>query len=406
MSATATVPEFTYDLTTVRDMQVGDVTESKGKKKVVKSMTINGETLTPSSRFWTSLSATYGFSDAIFKYFDHSEVFERISEVEKDSDRLRICVERSVDGNNQPVNRLLGVSKPTRPIITHEELQNKLGMHGGRDNQQYHDGLVESFHTPRAGANNFQVAGDNFVNRFVMVTPIDGYGMPNVYLSLMRQVCSNGAIAYARAFKSQLALGKGDEDTTYSFVRALDQFSNDEGYAALRQRFESAAESWASVSEAQSLYKLLVKSLNTAGAIQQSHDAMKATPFMRKALEKSYSRSSAIEDETAAAGTPVLRAFHATTGDITELYGLANIDAMSQKRQKTLPTKATIYDLINFATEVATHHADVFTGRQLNAWMGTLVSGEYDMEGTCTEFKDFADFHLTSKIRAGVTGSN
>ena len=44
-------------------------------------------------------------------------------------------------------------------------------------------------------------------------------------------------------------------------MRALDGFRSDEGYAALRQRFEAAAKSWASVYEAQSLYRLLVRML-------------------------------------------------------------------------------------------------------------------------------------------------
>ncbi len=39
----------------------------------------------------------------------------------------------------------------------------------------------------------------------------------------------------------------------------LDGFGNDEGFSALRQRFESAAKSWASVYEAQSLHKQLIK---------------------------------------------------------------------------------------------------------------------------------------------------
>lgn len=60
------------------------------------------------------------------------------------------------------------------------------------------------------------------------------------------------------AFRSTLALGRGNDDVIYSIVRAWDGCGNDEGYAALRQRFEAAAKSWASVYDAQSLYRLAV----------------------------------------------------------------------------------------------------------------------------------------------------
>lgn len=119
----------------------------------------------------------------------------------------------------------------------------------------YCDGVVESTHTPRIGSNEFEIGNDRFWNRFVMSAPIDSYGQPSIYLSLLRQVCTNGMIAYAPTFRSTLALGRGEDNVTFSIVRALDGFGNLEGYAALRQRFEAAGKSWASVYEAQSLYR-------------------------------------------------------------------------------------------------------------------------------------------------------
>jgi hypothetical protein len=71
------------------------------------------------------------------------------------------------------------------------------------------------------------------------------------------------------------------------------------------------------------------------------------------------------------------------------LYGLANLDALSVKRQWTLPTKAKVYDLLNFASEVATHHADEYGARSSQAWLGSLISGEYDLENS-------ADMRATS----------
>src|SRR5260221_348195 len=75
----------------------------------------------------------------------------------------------------------------------------------------------------------------------IIDTPIDGFGRPSVYLSLLRLVCSNGAVGYSPAFRSELSVGKGDDGVAFALTRVLDGFNNEDGYAALRQRFESAA---------------------------------------------------------------------------------------------------------------------------------------------------------------------
>ena len=42
--------------------------------------------------------------------------------------------------------------------------------------------------------------------------------------------------------------------------------------------------------------------------------------------------------------TPVMYAFGKMTGDLTRVYGLANMDALSAKRQRTLPSACRVYD--------------------------------------------------------------
>jgi len=98
------------------------------------------------------------------------------------------------------------------------------------------------------------------------------------------------------------------------------------------------------------------------------------------------------------AGSPIITAFHRMTGDVSQIYGLANVDALSVKRQRTLPVKARVYDLLNFASEVATHHADEQGARISQGWLGTLISGEYDLEGSQDAFGDFQDFFIDRKL--------
>jgi hypothetical protein len=380
---------FEYTFAKVNELAVEAKPDAKLGQRKVAAVRVHDEPLKPTERFWTSLFARYGFNGSIFKFFRHEEVFSRVSLVE--NDRLRICIEHDDESGEK---RLLAVSSPTKPIVLHDDLMGTLDRYQGQG-ISYADGIVESTHTPRIGSNTFSVCGDNFSNRFVISVPIDGYGQPNIYLSLLRHICSNGAIGYAKAFRSSLALGKGNDDVVFSIVRALDGFACDDGFAALRQRFEAAGQSWASVYEAQNLYKHLAKlqyhkRIGWDGAVVFGDDRTQ----QQDNSTSSFGGAASSEQPN----SPMLTAFHRMTGDISHLYGLANPDALSVKRQKTLPVACKVYDLLNFVSEVATHHADEYGSRSSQAWLGLLISGEYDLENSCESYGDFKDFFIDRKL--------
>ena len=375
---------FDYKYLPISDLQVETAEDPKTGKQRVKSVLVHDEPLEATDRFWVSLFARYGFNRAFFRYFDHAEVFERISAKES-QDRMRVCIER----DDKSGNKLLGVSNPTKPIVPHGELIDLLNRYEG-EGITYANGIVESTHRPRVG-NNFDVAGDMFSHRFVMSTPIDGYGQPNLYLSLLRLICTNGMIGYSRAFRSTLALGKGNDDVSHNITRALDGFNNDEGFAVMRQRMEAATTSWASVYETTSLYKLLTK-LHHGRQLNVDDPTLKDAP-----VAQGYLTAGGIGTDDPV-GSPLIKSFHGMTGDTSRLYGLANLDSLSIKRQRTLPVRCTVYDALNFATEVATHYAKPEGSRQLNAWVGGLISNEYDMENTKEGLTDFQDFFIERKL--------
>jgi hypothetical protein len=389
----ASSKRFDYTFTAVNDLVVETRQDKRTGQPVVSAVLVGGEPLVPTERFWNSLYARFGFSGSVFKYFRHQEVLERIAQTE--TDRLRLCVERDQAGGT---SRLLAVSSPGKPIIRYDVLMDTLTRYGGQG-VRYADGIVESTHVPRAGSGSFQIAGDEFSNRFVLAAPIDGYGLPNVYLSLLRHICTNGAVGYAKAFRSSLAIGRGNDDVNYSIVRALEGFNNDEGFAALRQRFEAAARSWASVYEAQGLYKQLVRLLAHRHAGRDGA-ALVGSGSIARLLQAPDSPEQRPTEATSLdeIGSPLITAFHRMTGDVSRLYGLANLDALSVKRQRTLPTRATVYDLLNFASEVATHQADEYGARSSQAWLGSLISGEFDLEDSCESFDSFQDFFMDRKL--------
>lgn len=369
MTATAT---FEYGVSRLKEIKVQTAVNKAGHT-VVDHLTLEGRPVKPSNRFWHSLQIRFGFTQNIFKYFGHNEVFDRISE-KCGNDQLRWCVEHGEETETMP--SMLAVTNPKSATVTHDDLSSLLERFGTED-VTYSKGIVRSTHAPRYDA-PYTIGGDEFQSKFVIDTPIDGFGRPAIYLSLLRQICSNGAIAYAPAFRSELntGSGKGNDGATFALVRALEGFNNEEGFAALRQRFESSTRSWASVNEVQRLYKTLLKLVH--GKELSSH-----APIPTKGGDGAF------QDHLGLFGK-----FHKMTGDLTHIYGLANIDALSVKRQRTLPAACRVYDLLNFTSELATHYAGEAGARTLQAQIGQLVSAEYDLEGTADQFADWQDFFI------------
>ena len=270
-------------------------------------------------------------------------MFDRICK-RKPETELRFCVDGKM---------ALAISNPEKPLISVDGFSKIVHKFEGQD-VKYDAGVVTSTYTPTSGEHQFKIGPDAFYNRYMLETPMDGYGKPSIYLSLLRQVCSNGAVAYAPAFRNDITVGDAPE---YNLERALQSFDSDEGYSALRQRFEAAQLAPASLWECLRLYKRM-KTLEHKGAV--------------KAYEK-------------------------VVGDIYNLYGVANLDSISEKKLRLLPAKCKVYDLINLASEVSTHHAKPMEGRSLEAWLGSTISDEFDLEGTNAKKSDFQGTFLPAK---------
>lgn len=344
--------DLNFELKTcdVRDFRIRYERDESGNV-LFRSLQYASEDLQPTKRFWRSFFQRFRISENVFRYFEPPEVFHRIS-TRAENQRIQFCIERQK--GNPP--KLLAATTPGRPIIQFDEINQLIEDYEGSD-VNYSNGQIISTHMPRSGACPFTIGGDQFEHRFLMETPVDGFGHPKIHLSLLRLVCTNGMVGYSKAFRSDISLGK---DVRHSLVRALESYDNGEGYAALRQRFESAQNSWASIRECLDLYQALSRTRLDDG---------------RKPVK-------------------LLEDFRKMTGNLHMLYGLANLDAISTKRQRILPAKCRVYDLLNFASEVATHHASTEGNRTMQAFVGGLISDEYDMEGTAETTEEFSDFLL------------
>lgn len=356
-------------MSSVDKLDIGGYNIINGRH-VINAIIVDGEPIKPSSRFWESFYARFGLNKSFFKFFSITEVFERVSQ-RSGVERLRICVERAKDRS-----QLLAVSGFNKPAVIYDDFIDLVQKMGNPKKITYHNGVVLSTHKPNV-ASAFKIGSDVFSNEFVISAPVDGFGDPNIYLSMLRQVCSNGAIGFAPGFKTALSLGRGDESVRFALKRAFESFSNDEGFAMMRDRFEKAQKSWASVAEQQDVYKLLLQ-LQGDKLLQESASSL------------SQATKSDFESGVASG---LIKTFHKITGDPYEIYHV-DPNVMSSRRQKHLPAQCTVYEMINFITELATHHVSEHNARKLQAWVGELLSHDYDLEGSCDAFDSWRELYF------------
>lgn len=321
--------------------------DEKRNKNIFTGLDLDG-LLEVTPRFKTSFLSRYQFSDNIFRYFGVEEVLERVSKTVA-SDSLRLCIERGREDAGQGfTGRLLAVSKPDGATMEYATADDVIRHYGGLD-VNYVDGVITSTHSPAAsGENAIAIAGDEHFCRYQLHTPIDGYGRANIYLSLLRTVCTNGAVGYARAFRSEL---NGGKDMLGTLVRALESFDAVDEYDGLHQRFNSAVTTFASLRDARRLYDLLAR-LSHSGELKVKG---------------------------------AFRTFHQLTGDYQREYGIPNFSTLTEKKLRTLKTNASLYQMFNFASELATHHAGPAGSKMLQAYIGSTVSTEYDLEGSAVD---------------------
>lgn len=367
-----------FSVGTCKMNEIKTKTVQVGKKqKCIAIIYPNGDECVPTKRFWKSFQMRFRINRNVFNYFSHAEVFNRISETQP-NDKVRYAVEKVTrpDGSIRP--RAMAVTNPLNPAIQLPTLVNLLN-NNKTDNvdPSYSDGVIQSRHIP-SRTQKLEIAGDWFENRFYCNTPIDGFGRPQIFIGLLRQVCTNGAIAMAPAFRSEVSVGKKNDSVEFALERMLQSFNSEDGYVALHDRFRSAAKSWASVYEAMNLHKTIVAQYQKGG-------------LKKEAGKLVIGSDGAIETST----TPIMKKFMNLTGNLNSIYAVPNINALSVKRQKTLPATCTMYDLINFASEVSTHHcAAPSSSRAIQGFIGGSIVEEYDLEGTKDKYSDYKDFFV------------
>ena len=365
-----TTATATYDIHNIQALQAESKADEKTGKRSIVNVTIDGQSVGTTPRFWNSLYSRYGFGKNVFNYFDPAEVVERIAERRKD-DRVRFCL-FTHKGADKPT--LLAVSNPAKPVLEYDRVQELLAGYdpldadpeNGDNGVRYANGLVRASFSPRGEA-PFEVGGDEFNARFDTLIPIDGYGSPEVAMGCLRLVCTNGMVAFGKVFSNKIPGGTDEDGGISRITQTIEGYGNDEGYDALRRRLQGATESYASVSECSEMSKAVMRALGSSGRENEKTKEL-------------------------------LTRFDQIAGNPMMMYGLVSATSVGRKRLATLPSRATVYDLINFGTEVATHHVpNEIQARSIHGIVGSMISGEFDLEGSARDGRDHIDVYLNGE---------
>lgn len=304
-------------------------------------------------RFFHSLNKKLGINQSFFKLFDPVEVFERVVKKTKDVS-LRIGLE-----NNTHV---LAVSYEDNKILTFEEAKDFL-IRKNASRIAYSNGIIEGTFENEENNPVFHIGSDEFKHNKVLRIPIDGFGQTNFFVSLYRLVCENGMGGYANAFATPVNLDHKNPLSTLN--RATDNFKNSEGYKLLEDKMRDSQSAVLSIKEAL---------------------------FVRRMLNSKLSRI--VKSD----GSSLLNEYVKLTN--MDYYGIKDTLNLGEMA-RSLPCRSKngnfvkVYDVLNFLTEISSHHASDSDKAHIDKLVGTILSNEFDIpELDSSSNQEFQDLFL------------
>ncbi len=298
-------------------------------------------------RFVTSLAKKLKFSNTIFNYFSPAEVLERAAEIHPKQEFVA-----TFDNHNNQILGIIERDKKVLPpsigckIFSEDPRMRKTFYENGVWKGELH--LDESFNIPNSG---------EYRRRLTIHYPVDGIGSPCIYLALLRQVCSNGSVAQVSSFRTDIEIN--DESGTH-LGRLLKSFSNQHGFSALEERVDIAQQTVASVNELMMIDNLMQEYVQDKNSYRKLHNRL-----------------------------------YEIAGEPCHTYGTTSLSNIPAKKRALLPVNCAVNDLLNFCSELTTHHGNLLTSAQaFDIASGRTLAGEYDLEGMYRNTKKSPDFFL------------
>jgi len=334
---------FTSSRVTIADLVPVECEPATGKFKI----RYEDRVYETSDRFVTSFARKLKFSNNIFNYFTAEEVFDRVQQRNPD-----VAFKVTFD---QQDGEILGVVDENKKLLPAEIACAVFAADPRVRKIQYEKGVWEAeFQLDES----FSVRNDSEYDRKIWVRyPVDGVSMPCIYLAVLRQVCSNGAVALVPGFRTDIEIN--DESGTH-LSRLLKSYNNENGFLALESRLQTAQDTAASVNEL-----LKIESLITA------------------------------QVSSAPAASALLTRLEEMAGDPCARYETTSLNNIAPKKRPLLPVDCSVNDLANFCSELTSHHENLI-GRvdAFNAALGGMLAQEFDLEEMYRNHQPAKAFHL------------
>ena len=320
-----------FDTVRVTPQRVAEsVVEENGR---FSGIMFEGEQYKPSRRFLKGLAQRMKVSLSVFELFSPLEVVRRAAERAPDLP-LRLTLDRQ---DHQALGLIedKGVPIPAGNIEVVMKEDTRL------QDFDYHDGMISGrFDLGEA----WDIPNDSKYGVHVLTeVPVDGMGTPEATLATWRQICSNGAVAEAPIFRTKMEVKDSSGD---HFRRLLTSFSNPRGVEMLHTRLIVANETKASVDE-----------------------VYQAESFVRRQVRDTRHQMLLCERLQEVADNPCVR------------YGVTDLGAIGERRRALLPTGASVADVMNFVSELNTHHGELLKKVDAaNGLLGDFYAKNYDLE--------------------------
>lgn len=327
----------------IADLVPVDCDQATGKFKIQ----FEDHTYSTSDRFISSFARKMKFSSNIFNYFSAEEVFDRVQQRNPDV-AFKVTFDRQ-DGE------ILGVVDETKKILPAEIACSVFASDPRVKKIQYSKGVWEAEFLLDE---TFSVKNDSDYARKIWVHyPVDGVSMPCVYLSVLRQVCSNGMTALVPSFRTDIEIN--DESGTH-LSRLLRSYNNENGFMALESRLQTAQDTRASVNELLKFENLLATQISDQASASQ----------LQTRLEEM-------------AGDPCAR------------FEVTSLNNIAPKKRSLLPVGCSVNDLFNFCSELTSHHDNIISRVDaFNATLGSMLAQEFDLEEMYHNERPARAFHL------------
>lgn len=315
----------------------------------LRGIIVDGERYFVSSRFLKGLASRMKVPCTIFNLFSPLEVINRAAERQPDM-ALRMTLDRQKKvvlglvenrGNTLPINSVVS-------CLRQDPRTQKI---------DYEEGILRATLDLKEG---WEIPGDSeYRVQLSCQIPVDGMAQPEINLATFRLVCSNGAVAEESAFRSKMEI---KDNSGLHFYRLLQSFSNKNGVEMLHQRLLDANATKASVAELMEMDGLLKR------LVSDRHNLM----MLREQLLD-------------LGDNPCVR------------YGVTDLANIGEKKRSLLPVGCSVADLLNFASELTTHHRNLLreTG-PLNAFHGRMLAKSFDLEDMYKNSVRARAFHMNT----------